>query len=248
MCDRAGHRSSGWRGWRDIPPPALSASTAGWSDLSHALSEELDRIPFLPAPRIRRIASLPEDVANITELHMVCHFGTHVDAPIHFIADGPAMDEIPLERLHGTGVVWRIDMEPYGVIEPSHLAAARPTLREGDILLLDTGWARHMGGDLYEKHPSLSAPAAEWLVERGVKLLGVDFSTPDLTAHRRPEGFDFPVHHILLSHGVLIAEHLTNLRHLAGRRVDVLFAALNIKGADGAPGRVLARPAADPEA
>ena len=84
--------------------------------------------------------------------------------------------------------------------------------------------------------------AAQWLVERGVKLVGVDFATPDLAVDRRAEGFDWPVHHILLSHGVLIAEHLTNLHALAGRRIEAMFLALNIEGADGAPARVVARP------
>jgi kynurenine formamidase len=59
---------------------------------------------------------------------------------------------------------------------------------------------------------------------------------------RRAADFNWPVHHILLSHGVLIAEHLTNLHALAGRRIEAMFLALNIQGADGAPARVVARP------
>jgi kynurenine formamidase len=79
-------------------------------------------------------------------------------------------------------------------------------------------------------------------VEHQVKLLGVDFSTPDLTAHKRPSGFTWPVHQILLSQGVLVAEHLTNLAPLANTRVEAMFLALPIAGSDGAPARVLARP------
>jgi kynurenine formamidase len=70
----------------------------------------------------------------------------------------------------------------------------------------------------------------------------VDYSTPDLTAHRRPANFGFPVHHTLLGAGVLIAEHMTNLSGLAGRRAEVMFLAINIAGSDGAPARVVARP------
>ena len=73
------------------------------------------------------------------------------------------------------------------------------------------------------------------------KLLGVDFSTPDLTAHKRPSGFTWPVHQILLSQGVLVAEHLTNLGGLANQRVEAMFLAIPIAGSDGAPARVLAR-------
>ena len=242
MCECVPYRSMGWRGWIDVPPPRVPACTAPWTDLSHPMWDGLDRSPVLPAPRIGRIRSLPGDIANITELQMVVHFGTHIDAPCHFIADGPSIDQIPLERLYGPGVVWRLQhLEPLSLIEPAHLEQARPRLERGDMLLLDTGWAQHINTPLYEDHPSLSPAAAQWIVDQGVKLFGVDFSTPDLTAHLRPEGFDFPVHHILLSHGVLIAEHLTNLGSLANQRAEIMFPAINLKGSDGAPARAMAR-------
>ena len=243
MCNHPDARRAGWLGWTEVPPPMFSGSSAPWIDLSHALSADLDRIHFLPEPRFERIVSMPEGVANITEIQMVCHFGTHVDAPVHFIADGPAMHEIPLDRLHGSGVVLKLHCRPHDVIEAAQLEAAGPKVRPGDIVLLDTGWAARMGSELYEQHPSLGESATQWLLERGVKLLGVDFSTPDLTALRRPDGFDFPVHHALLSRGVLIAEHLTNLSPLAGQRIDAMLCGLSIRGSDGAPARVLARAA-----
>jgi kynurenine formamidase len=189
--------------------------------------------------------SMPDDPLNVTELQMVCHFGTHVDAPRHFIPDGPAFDEIPIDRLCGSGVVWRLRCEPYGVIEPELFARATPAAQPDDIVLLDTGWAERIGTPLYDQHPSLGVAAAEWLVARGVKLIGVDFATPDLAVNRRRKGFDWPIHHILLRHGVLIAEHLTNLRALSGQRVEALFLGLNIAGADGAPCRVVARRSGD---
>jgi kynurenine formamidase len=178
---------------------------------------------------------------NLTEMQMVCHFGTHVDAPCHFIPDGPAFHEIPLGRLHGPGVVWRIEAEPYGVIDAEMFARATPAARPGDIVLLDTGLSEHIGAEPYDQNPSLGVDAAQWLVEHGVKLLGVDFATPDLAVNHRPPGFDWPVHHVLLSNGILIAENLTNLRVLSGRRIEAMFLALNIEGADGGPARVVAR-------
>jgi len=241
-----------WQGWRELPEPLGEQSggrgtsdtrggDAPWIDLTHRLNERLYGIPYFPAPHFRRVMSLPRDPLNVTEIQMVCHFGTHVDAPNHFIPDGPAFDEIPLERLHGRGVVWRLDPEPYDVIEPATFKRLAPTLEPGDILLLDTGWWQHFGTRRYEQNPSLSVHAALWLVEHGVKLLGVDFATPDLAVDRRPPGFDWPVHHVLLSQGVLIAENLTNLRALAGARIEAMFLGLSIEGADGAPARVVAR-------
>jgi kynurenine formamidase len=185
---------------------------------------------------------MPEGNANITEIQMVVHHGTHVDAPRHFMIDGPAFDQIPLDRLYGTAVIWRIEKGPFAPITADDLKTARPKLKRGDMVLLDTGWAQYINTEKYEDHPFLTIDAADWLVSHQVKLLGVDFSTPDLTAHKRPAGFTWPVHQILLSQGVLVAEHLTNLRSLANQRVEAMFLALPIAGSDGAPARVLARP------
>ena len=233
-----------WRGWRAFPtrPSPAASVDEPWVELSHPLRADLSRGSFLPAPRFSRLMSMPTHPMNVTEIQMVCHFGTHVDAPIHFLPDGPAFHEIPLDRLYGPGVVWRLPCEPYELIEPERFEQTGPPLNPGDILLLDTGWAEHFGTERYEQQPSLSLTAAEWLVEHGVKLLGIDFTTPDLAINRRPPDFHWPVHHILLSQGVLIAEHLTNLRPLCGVRVEVMCMALNIEGADGAPARVVARP------
>jgi kynurenine formamidase len=239
MCEPA-EKTYGWKGWLDLPAPRITQAAGGWVDLSHSITETLSRIPFFPQPRIRRIMQHPP--ANVTEVHMVVHHGTHVDAPCHFIADGPAMHEVPLERLYGPGVIWRFDLPHRALIEPKHLERATPRLKEGDIVLIDSGAGRHINTDQYEEHPSLSGEAAEWLLSHGAKLVGIDASSPDMAPHYRPADYAMPVHKTLLSHGVLIAEHMTNLAPLAGRRVEVMFLALNIAGSDGAPARVVARP------
>ncbi len=230
-----------WKGWSEAAEPWSSRSHSAWVDLSHRLRPDLPHIASFPEAVFRRIKSMPADPLNVTEMHMVCHFGTHIDAPCHFIADGPALHEIPLNRLYGPGVVWRLRCEPYEAIEPEQLEAAGPPLRPGDILLLDTGWAEHFGTARYDEHPYLSLGAAEWIVERQVKLVGFDFLTPDLPVNRRPAEFRWPIHHILLSQGVLIAENVANLQSLAGR-VEAMFFPLNIEDADGAPARAIARP------
>ena len=229
-----------WRGWSS----PTRTSGRGWVEISHRLHADLARIPLFDKPEFRRAASMPEHPYNLTEIHMVCHFGTHVDAPCHFIPDGPAMHEIPLDRLCGEGVVWHIATQPYGVIEPEHFERAHPRASPGDIVLLDTGWAQDFESVRYGEHPCLSVAAAQWLVDHGIKLVGVDLMTPDLAVNRRPKDFGWPVHHMLLGQGVLIAENLTNLTALAGQRVEVMLSALNIVGADGAPARALARPLA----
>ena len=240
MCEPSQEKIPGWKGWSDLPAPHITQAAGGWVDLSHRITETLSRIPFFPQPRIRQIMQIPP--SNVTEVHMVVHHGTHLDAPRHFIADGPTMDEVPLERLYGEGVIWRLDLPARGMIEPKHLEAATPRCKEGDIILLDTGWARQINTESYEDHPALGQEAADWLVAHGIKMVGIDASSPEMASHYRPADYAFPVHRTLLSQGVLIAEHMTNLTALANRRVEVMFLAINIAGSDGAPARVVARP------
>jgi kynurenine formamidase len=240
MCEQT-PKVSGWLGWSELPPAAPQAASGGWIDLTHRLSPAMPCASIFPKPRFGRIRSLPADPFNVTDIHMVAHAGTHVDAPLHFLEDGPDMASVPVDRLTGPGVVWHLDMDPDEVIEPGHLERCRPLLREGDILAVDTGWAKLSGTVLYERHPSFSAESAAWMVERRIKLLACDFATPDLVYHRREPGFDWPVHHQLLSRGILICEHLTGHAALAGERVHFQFGALPIVDGDGSPARVLAR-------
>ena len=234
-----------WHGWPPIDPPLAPRGAGPWLELSHVLRSDLSRVSAFPEARFERLYQMPRDPMNATTMSMVCHFGTHVDAPCHFIPGAPAFHEIPLDRLHGPGVVWKLDCMPGDTITAAQLARCEPAMRPGDIVLLDAGWAGRFGGADYDDNPALGVDAAEWLVARQAKLVGVDFATPDLAVPRRPSGFDWPVHHVLLSHGVLIAEHLRNLRPLAGRRIEAMFLALAIEGSDGGPARVVARAVAD---
>jgi arylformamidase len=244
MCDGTGMADHGWKGWLDIPPlrfPDVERRGGDWKDLSHRLNDALPRVSFFPKPSFRQVMRIPEHPINVTEIQMVVHVGTHVDAPRHFYLDGPAFHEIPPERLFGAGVVLRIAARPHQVITAADLAACAVDVLPGDIVVLDTGWAQYFGQDKYEEHPALSTDAAQWLVDKRVKLLGVDFATPDLAVRLRKPGFNWPVHHILLARGVLVSEHLTNVSSLPAGRAEFVFSALNIEGSDGAPARVLGR-------
>jgi arylformamidase len=243
MCDQTESTpGTGWRGWSTYRPRPPVQAAGEWIDLTWPLSPTVPRLATFPPPRIERIAAIPQQPLNVTEMSMVVHIGTHVDSPRHFYSDGPALDEVPLERFIGTGVVWQIDKPLEGLVEPEDFERMSPQVEPGEILVLDTGLARYVGTPDYERHAALSVEAADWLVERQVKLVAVDMPTPELPLHLRPSWFDWPVHHTLLRDGVLIAEQVTNTRSLAGQRAQFLFLPLNIVGSDGAPARVLARP------
>lgn len=241
MCDQTHFRGTRWQGWNDVPVPVMAASGGPWLELSHVLTEDLSAIPNYPRPSFHQWKRMPDYNANIMQMTMVVHHGTHLDAPNHFIADAPSFDLVPLDRLWGPGVVWSFDLPDFGLIDVADLEAKRPRLRPGDIVLFDTGRAAHMGTPAYDRHASLTLAAAEWLLAERVKMIGVDFATPDLAPGNRPDGFYWPVHHTLLPHGVLIAEHMANLPALSDRRIEAFFNGLRIIGSDGAPARPIAR-------
>lgn len=230
-----------WSGWPVPSRDVTGGDASDWIELSHVISIDLPRFAAFPAPEIRRVSSMPIDPLNVTEMTIMCHVGTHIDAPIHFIPDGPSIAEIPLRRLCGPGVVLHLDVDEDTLITAADLESASPRPRADDIVLIDTGWWRRVHSEEYHRHPSLDHDAAQWLVDQGVKLVGLDFPTPDLPVVRRPDGFDWPIHHILLGAGTLIAENLTNLAEITGHRVDVMLLPLRISGADGGPARVVAR-------
>ena len=232
---------TGWVGWPELPPSRASMPNGPWIDLTHSFSGDVPRSALFPPPSISYFAQMPDRPLNISQLETVVHVGTHVDAPCHFYADGPAMDQVPLDRLMGEGVVAKFDKPLFGAIDVEDLESITPHIEEGDILAICTGWSTYWGEPEWNRHPYLSMEAAGWCVEKKIKMLAVDTATPDLAYDGRDDGFGFPIHCELLKQGVLIAEQLANLETLAGERVEFMFCPIPIVGSDGAPARVLGR-------
>lgn len=247
MCDRDGRPCYGWKGWRHLAERAPMAARGPWHDLSHRLDANVPKVPLFPAPVFEQVMTMPDKPINVTRMEMIVHIGTHLDSPRHFFLDGPALEDVPIERFTGRGIVWRVaglgDAEP---ITPAHLGGLGERLAEGDILFLNTGWHHHAGTARYDDdHPVLAPETADWLVARGIKLLGMDTPTPDEALARRRPDFAYPVHRRLLSNGVLVVEHLTNLDALSGKSVEIVCGPLPIVGGDGSPARIIAREIAE---
>lgn len=242
MCDRSGMTPrTGWVGWSEAPNAQIHSTIGEWQDLTHHFSAGVPRSAMFPAPTISLFASMPEKPLNISRLDTIVHIGTHVDAPNHFFADGPAMEEIPLDRLIGSGAVIGLELPELAEITVKDLEKAEPSILEGDIVAIHTGWETTWGTERWNRHPCLSQEAAEWFVGMKVRLVAFDTATPDLAFDRRGPDFDFPIHQMLLKHGVLIAEQVAHLGALVGSRVEFMFCPIPIAGCDGAPARVLAR-------
>jgi kynurenine formamidase len=211
-------------------------------DLTHPFRQGMYKQSLFPAIRVERCIRIEERRLNVTCVEFAVHSGTHVDAFRHFVGDGTAMDQIPLESFAGAAVGWSFEREGGQEIKAADLEAARPAAERGDIVFIATGWSRYFDSDpeRFRTHPYLSEDAARWLVERGVKLAVFDVPTPDQPETRRPEGFDWPVHHTLLEGGVLIAENAAGLERVAGSRFNAYAFPIPFVEGDGSPVRLVA--------
>lgn len=183
--------------------------------------------------------SIEENGWNAKTLHLYSHAGTHMDAPMHFGLDG-TIDEInPSDFI---GEAWIADLRgiaPASLIKPAHLEHLQEKIRKGDSLILHTGWSRFLNQPAVYRNqlPRISMELARWLVQRGVKMIGVE---PPSIADVNNLQEVTSVHVTLLQGRVIIIEGLTNLEKIKSEKVWLLAFPLKIKGGDGAPARVMA--------
>ena len=175
------------------------------------------------------------DEANVSELRIGTHTGTHVDPPAHFVEGAPAIDRVPLEALIGPATIsdLRRVERPIGRADLDGLG-----LPEGvERLLLRTDnsdlWRRPRPIEFPGDYACLSPEGATWIVEQGIRLIGVDF----LSVERRGSP-GHPVHHALLENGVVIVEGL-DLGEVEPGEYDLVCLPLRILDGDGGPARAV---------
>lgn len=180
--------------------------------------------PGDPPVRVRLALSLAGgDGADVTELSMSAHAGTHVDAPGHMRPGGSGVDRVPIDALIGRATLVDIG-EIGGVLQAD---SAQDLVPRGTRRLLLRCGASAGGG--------IDAGAAAQLVRAGVVLVGIDRPSIAEGAHVEP------VHHLLLDAGVVIVEGL-RLGGIAPGPCALICAPLLLVGADGAPARVFVGP------
>lgn len=172
------------------------------------------------------------------------HGPTHVDALSHLnpASSAPTIDVMELEHFYGPGTCIDVSRaEPRTDISAERLDAATreagDRLRPGDALLLFTGVHDRLGGTRAYTldYPGLSADAADWLLERQVRVFGVDCPSPDNPASRT-----YPVHMMCRRAGITHYENLANLHEVVGRRFTFVGLPLKIRGGTGSPVRAIA--------
>ena len=204
-------------------------------DLTHHFADDMPVYPGLSSPSFHDFAQVERDGYAMSEYHLLNHIGTHVDAPSHQIAGGDTLDEIPLERLVTEAVTIDLSGRAPGPIGPSELEPALGDLGAGDWLFVYSGNGRNWGSDAYWTGWSYpDADASRALIDRGIVGIGFDGPSADPV-----DTETFELHRIWLGAGRMILENLTNLDALPAR-VQVVVAPIKVRGANGAPARVLA--------
>jgi kynurenine formamidase len=215
-----------------------------WMDLSQAFEEGIP-VPDWPGEQMQPFELVSYHVKVNTGLQnimrMNLHCGTHVDAPSHYAPGRAHIDQVGFEDLMGECVILDVEKEPLGIVTAQDLRRYQGLLRSAPIAFLSTGWERTWRtGEYGSKYPFLSEDAGELLLEVGTKVVGLDTPGPDAPI-RSPFRKGDPLHQMLLGRDVLIIENLTNLRPLVGHRVFVYALPIKIRGATGAPARIVAR-------
>lgn len=219
-----------------MPTQSMLETQAGgapWVDVTVPVRDGMVHWPDNPPIEVRPYLAMAKgDAANVSHLSLGVHSGTHVDAPVHFIAGGMGVDAMPLDRLLGDVRVLEFSSGP--AITADALRAHAP--RQGERLLFKTRNSSHWR-DATAFQPGftyLSSDGARYLVDVGVRTVGIDY----LSIAGMDEGVK--THRLLLEAGVCIIEGL-DLTRVEPGDWEMLCLPLRLKDGDGAPARVLLR-------
>jgi kynurenine formamidase len=215
---------------------------------------------------IRRFLKLPKKLfperfegwADDKIKSMGVHSSTHIDAPWHYgpVVEGKkarTIDEIPLEWLYGEGIVFNMSHKPDFeeiTIEDlkTDLEKSGAKISPGCLVLIRTDRDKLSGGDFVHKGTGMSKAATEWLIDQGVKVMGIDQWGWDLplrylvkkAKETKSKDLFWQAHLVGLDREYLHMEQLTNLSALPAYGFKVAVFPLKIKGASAAPARVVA--------
>lgn len=206
-----------------------------WIDISVPLKTGLAHWPGDPPTRIERVKDFERgDPCRVSKLELCAHAATHMDAPAHFLPGGVGIDQMPLETAIGPARV--IAIEDPRAIEPEALAPHR--IRRGERILFKTAnSARCWEADGFvEDFVFISEAAADFLAERKVGLVGVDYLS---VGGFHADGV--ATHRALLGAGIWIIEGL-DLSRVEPGPVQLVCLPLRLAGTEGAPARAIVRP------
>ncbi len=202
-------------------------------DITLTITPELPVWPGDPPVRLSQPAHLERgDLCTITRLDISAHTGTHLDAPAHFIPGGATVERLDLDALIGPALV--VDARGQGDLTAEVLQGLAIPPGVQRLLLRTDNSALWQRGEapFAEDFVAIAPSGAAWLVERGVRLVGIDYLSV------APFDDPAPTHQILLRAGVIAVEGL-DLRAIEPGAYQLICLPIKIGGADGAPCRAV---------
>ncbi len=209
-------------------------------DVSVPLSSQTPTYPGDPGIEIKQWLSLANgDPANVSVIYFGAHTGTHVDAPVHFIAGAARADSLPLDILIGPATVIEVP-EELAAIDKNFIAEHLQRINgERNRILFKTSNSRLLkeGQAFQSAYVYLTTDAAEELLSQGVKLVGIDYLSVE-----KFNSQGFQTHLTLLGNGVVILEGI-DLGEVPPGKYELICLPLRIAGGagDGAPARAVLR-------
>jgi kynurenine formamidase len=197
-------------------------------DLTHKFTKSMPVHSFDDPVSIEKIRNLIDDKYNDWRLSCAMHVGTHIDGPGHLTDSDVLISDFSADKFVGKGYLIDARNKP---IDESLLKDL--PLQEGLIVLILTGSDKKFGTkEYYDSYPIISVNFAKELVKHKIKMVGIDFFSPDK--------YPFDTHKVFFSNNILIIENLTNLESLVGIK-DFTIVALPLKlETDSALARVIA--------
>jgi len=224
-CAAASHSSS------------LGPTAGGWLDATVTLDPATTPVYEGDAPmRFEFLKQMRNgDVLTLSAYSLGAHSGTHVDAPMHFVANGASIDQVPLDRLIGPARV--IDI-PDDVQRIDATELGRHDWRGAQRILFRTRSSIHhwMTSAAFHRDFAYIAPdAAQLLADANVQLVGIDYLSAEQFGAAAPRA-----HQILLGKGIPIVEGLSLVDITAGD-YDLIVLPMKVGGHEGAPARAVLR-------
>jgi arylformamidase len=203
-------------------------------DLSHDIHENMPVFPGMSSPKLDKPFTVRTHGYTETLISFLSHTGTHIDSPAHMQVNGKTLDSYEINSFVGQAIL--VDVVGKMEISLKFLLSFEKLIETTDFVLFNTGWSKLWGKkEYYVGYPALNVDCAIWLANKGIKGIGLDCISADIS-----ESKDFPVHHALFGRNKLIVENLNNLGQLTVQ--TFMFSCLPIKYADsdGSPVRAVA--------
>ena len=207
-------------------------------DVTVPVSNELPTWPTDPSVEISDFCSLSAgDGANVSMLNFGAHTGTHVDAPAHFIDGAAKVESLSLDALIGEATVIEVPADATAIDEEFVRKNYTPGTERVLFKTRNSAFWTEAQPQFHTDFTYLDLPAAKWLVDQGIKLVGIDYLSIEKYGSKKHE-----THLALLSHSVVILEGL-NLTGITPGKYELICLPLRLRSSlgDGSPARAVLR-------